>query len=74
MQYALVNNIKTLPAKGLTGTCLGCTKEVIAKCTKLVKFFKTSHQAGKKLKMSIINDSVKGENLKTYIKTRWTTA
>ncbi|GBC24127.2 ribonuclease H-like domain-containing protein [Rhizophagus irregularis DAOM 181602=DAOM 197198] len=49
-------------------------KEVIAKCTKLVKFFKTSHQAGEKLKMSIIDDSVKGGNLKTYVKTRWTTA
>ncbi|CAG8783658.1 11303_t:CDS:1, partial [Rhizophagus irregularis] len=46
---------------------------VIAKCTKLVKFFKTSHQAGEKLKMSIIDDSVKSGNLKTYVKTRWTT-
>ncbi|CAG8776088.1 8778_t:CDS:1, partial [Rhizophagus irregularis] len=45
-------------------------KEVIAKCTKLVKFFKTSHQVGEKLKMSIIDDSVKGGNLKTYVKTR----
>jgi hypothetical protein len=40
----------------------------------VVKFFKTSHQAGEKLKDNIINNMVKGGNLKTYVKTRWTTA
>ena len=32
MQYALVNNIKTEPSKGLKGICLGCGKTVLAKC------------------------------------------
>lgn len=48
-------------------------KEVISKCMKLVKFFKMSHQAGEKLKLNITNDSVKGGNLKSYVKTRWST-
>lgn len=32
MQYALVNNVRTTPIKGLTGVCIGCGSEVIAKC------------------------------------------
>lgn len=32
-----------------------------------------SHQAGEKLKLNITNDSVKGGNLKSYVKTRWST-
>lgn len=32
MQYALVNDEKTEPLKGLRGTCLGCGQTVIAKC------------------------------------------
>lgn len=40
---------------------------------KLVKFFKMSYQAGEKLKLNITNDSVKGGNLKSYVKTRWST-
>lgn len=32
MQYALVNGLKSLPAKGLKGRCLGCKNDVIAKC------------------------------------------
>jgi len=32
MQYALVNLIKSLPQKGLQGTCISCGGPVIAKC------------------------------------------
>lgn len=32
MQYALINDFRTLPAKGLKGICPGCGKEVVAKC------------------------------------------
>jgi Competence protein CoiA-like family len=31
MQYALINNIKSLPEKGKTGICIGCGQEVISK-------------------------------------------
>ncbi|MCX2484856.1 competence protein CoiA [Pedobacter sp. MR2016-24] len=32
MQYALVNGIKSEPKKGLTGVCIGCGNQMIAKC------------------------------------------
>src|SRR4051812_6395999 len=32
MQYALVNGLRTEPNKGLKGSCLGCGREVLAKC------------------------------------------
>jgi competence protein CoiA len=32
MQYAVVNEIKTEPLKGLKGICIGCGKQVLAKC------------------------------------------
>lgn len=32
MQYALINNVRTTPTKGLTGVCICCGSEVIAKC------------------------------------------
>ncbi|MES2479448.1 MAG: competence protein CoiA family protein [Bacteroidota bacterium] len=32
MQYALVDGIRTKPAKGLKGICTGCKKDVTAKC------------------------------------------
>ncbi len=32
MQYALVNNVRSLPEKGTSGTCIGCHEEVISKC------------------------------------------
>jgi hypothetical protein len=32
MQYALVDNIKSLPKKGKTGICTGCRQKVISKC------------------------------------------
>ena len=32
MQYAIVDDIKSLPEKGKTGICIGCGKEVVAKC------------------------------------------
>ncbi len=46
MQYALVNNLKIEPAKGLKGTCLLCNKEVIAKCGIII----IHHWAHKNLK------------------------
>ena len=44
------------------------------KCIKVIKFFKKSHQAGEYLKEEIVNELITGGNLKSYIKTRWTTA
>ncbi|MFA7379097.1 MAG: competence protein CoiA family protein [Bacteroidia bacterium] len=32
MQYAFVNGIKSLPEKGKTGICMGCSQEVVSKC------------------------------------------
>lgn len=45
MQYALVDGIRTKPAKGLKGICSGCKKEVTAKCGSL----KVHHWAHKSL-------------------------
>lgn len=48
-------------------------KDIIAKCQKIVKYFKQSHQAGKELRERITNE-IKGGGLKNYVVTRWTTA
>ena len=49
-------------------------KSVLEKCTKIIKFFKKSHQAGNYLREEIVTGLITGGNLKTYVKTRWTTA
>ena len=49
-------------------------KDILDKCIKVIKFFKKSHQAGEYLKEEIVNELIIGGNLKSYIKTRWTTA
>jgi hypothetical protein len=49
-------------------------KEVIGKCTKIIKFFKNAHQAGEVLRDEIKNNLIEGGGLKTYVKTRWSTA
>lgn len=46
MQYALVNNLRTEPIKGLKGTCISCGKDVLSKCGKI----KMHHWAHKALK------------------------
>lgn len=48
-------------------------KDIISKCQKIVKYFKQSHQAGEELREKITNE-IKGGGLKSYVKTRWTTA
>jgi Protein of unknown function (DUF 659) len=49
-------------------------KSILGKCTKIIKFFKKSHQAGNYLREEIVTGLISGGNLKTYVKTRWTTA
>jgi hypothetical protein len=41
---------------------------------KIVRFFKTSHKAGETLRTEILENMVKGGGLKSYVKTRWSTA
>ena len=49
-------------------------KEVIGKFTKIIKFFKNAYQAGEILRDEIKNNLIEEGGLKTYIKTRWSTA
>jgi len=49
-------------------------KNILEKCTKITKFFKKAHQAGGYLREEIVNELITGGNLKTYIKTRWSSA
>jgi hypothetical protein len=44
MQYALIDNIRSIPEKGKTGICIGCGREVISKCGNI----KVHHWAHKK--------------------------
>src|SRR2546429_3549559 len=41
---------------------------------KVVRFFKASHKAGEILCAEILEKMVKGKRLKSYVKTRWSTA
>ena len=41
---------------------------------KVVRFFKASHKAEKTLHAEILENIVKGGGLKSYVKTRWSTA
>ena len=60
----ITNDICKLPfAEGL-----------LKKCMKIVKYFKASHIAGETLRTEILEKMVKGRGLKTYVKTRWSTA
>ena len=45
-------------------------ESVLKKCTKLVHFFKMSHQANFYLKQKISESIVEGSSLKNYYKTR----
>jgi hypothetical protein len=49
-------------------------KSTLEKCTRIVKFFKKAHQAGSYLREEIVNELITGGNLKSYVKTRWTSA
>ena len=49
-------------------------KSTLKKCMKLVRFFKTSHQANYHLRQEIVENMIQGGGLKSYCKTRWTTA
>jgi Protein of unknown function (DUF 659) len=53
---------------------LSFAKELLRKCMKVVKYFKTSHRAGETLRTEILEKMVKGGGLKSYVKTRWSTA
>jgi hypothetical protein len=53
---------------------LDFAKSTLKKCMKLVSFFKMSHQANHHLKEKISESMVEGGGLKSYCKTRWTTA
>jgi competence protein CoiA len=46
MQYAIVDNKKTQPSKGLRGLCISCSNEVVAKCGNM----KVHHWAHKSIK------------------------
>ena len=48
-------------------------EDLLKKCMKIVKYFKTSHIAGETLRTEILKKMVKGEGLKSYIKTHWST-
>jgi hypothetical protein len=48
--------------------------DLLKKCMKVVRFFKTSHKAGETLRIEILENMVKGGGLKSYVKTRWSTA
>ena len=41
---------------------------------KVIKYFKASHRAGEELCSEILEKMVKGGGLKSYVKTRWSTA
>ncbi|RGB27665.1 hypothetical protein C1646_768830 [Rhizophagus diaphanus] len=59
----------------ITDICnLPFAKNLLKKCMKIVKFFKTSHKAGKTLRTEILKNMVKGGGLKSYVKTCWSTA
>jgi hypothetical protein len=50
-----------------------CAKDTIQKCQKIVSFFHNVHRAGAALRNDIIS-SFSGGNLKSSVKTRWSTA
>jgi hypothetical protein len=49
-------------------------QDLLKKCMKVVRFFKASHKAGEILRAEILEKMVKGKGLKSYVKTRWSTA
>jgi replicative superfamily II helicase len=48
-------------------------QDLLKKCMKVVRFFKASHRAGEILRAEIL-EMVNGKGLKSYVKTRWSTA
>ena len=46
-------------------------ESVLKKCTKLIRFFKMSHQANFYLKQKISESMVEGSSLKNYCKIKW---
>ena len=55
-------------------TSLDWAKKTLKKCQKIVSFFHKSHCAGAALREEIINSLVFGGNLKSSVKTRWSTS
>ncbi|CAJ0760597.1 22728_t:CDS:2 [Entrophospora sp. SA101] len=55
-------------------TSLDWAKKTLKKCQKIVSFFHKSHCTGAALREEIINSLVFGGNLKSSVKTRWSTS
>ena len=53
---------------------LDFANSTLKKCMRIVHFFKMSHQANFFLKQKIDENKIEGGGLKSYCKTRWTTA
>ena len=49
-------------------------KTTLKRCQKVVSFFHSAHRAGAALREDIINSFTSGGNLKSSVKTRWSTA
>src|SRR5215213_3852504 len=49
-------------------------KQILQKCQKIVSFFHGAHKAGSALREEIISSFCIGGNLKSSVKTRWSTA
>ena len=49
-------------------------KKILKDCQKIITFFHTAHRAGAALRDEIINSFSAGGNLKSSVKTRWSTA
>src|SRR4051795_10044999 len=49
-------------------------QDLLKKCMKVIRFFKASHRAEETLCAEILEKMIKGKGLKSYVKTRWSTA
>lgn len=49
-------------------------KSTLQNCQKIISFFSNAHRAGAALRDDIINSVTSGGNLKSSVKTRWSTA
>jgi len=55
-------------------TSLTWAKKILQKCQRIVSFFHDSHHAGAALRDEIIHSLIFGGNLKSSVKTRWSTS
>lgn len=55
-------------------TSLTWSKKILQKCQRIVSFFHDSHRAGAALRDEIIHSLIFGGNLKSSVKTRWSTS